>query len=144
MQIVQLEKPWKKIPFDENVEHIEDRIWAHKVINKGYKLIYEPEAAVFHWHGINQNMDEKRCSEIVSILENLDNIYRPRISTNLKNMNTIAIVPQRNISLTHNNKNYLITKTIQDLKNRNIFQMFILQQIIQKIFLQKLVLKFHF
>ena len=107
---------WKKIPFDENVEHIEDRIWAHKVINKGYKLIYEPEAAVFHWHGINQNMDEKRCSEIVSILENLDNIYRPRISTNLKNMNTIAIVPQRNISLTHNNKNYLITKTIQDLK----------------------------
>ena len=29
-------------------------------------------------------MDEKICSEIVSILENLDNIYRPRISTNLK------------------------------------------------------------
>ena len=59
MQIVQLENPLEKIPFDENVEHIEDRIWAHKVINKGYKLIYEPEAAVFHWHGINQNMDEK-------------------------------------------------------------------------------------
>ena len=61
-------------------------------------------------------MDEKRCSEIVSILENIDNVYKPRLSTSLKNLNTIAIVPQKNISLSHNNKNYLITKTIADLK----------------------------
>ena len=42
-------------------------------------------------------MDEKRCSEIVSILENIDNVYKPRLSTSLKNLNTIAIVPQKYI-----------------------------------------------
>jgi rhamnosyltransferase len=107
---------WKKIPFDEKVEHIEDRIWAHQIIKKGYKIVYEPEAAVYHWHGINQNMDEKRCSEIVKILENIDNIYKPKTITFLKDLNILAIVPQRNIPLLYNNKDYLITKTINDLK----------------------------
>ena len=107
---------WKKIPFDNKVEHIEDRIWAHKILKKGFKIIYEPEAAVYHWHGINQNMDEKRCSEIVGILENIDNVFKSKLSTSLKSLNTIAIVPQKNISLSYDNKNYLISKTIKDLK----------------------------
>lgn len=107
---------WKKIPFDEKVEHIEDRIWAHQIIKKGYKIVYEPEAAVYHWHGINQNMDEKRCSEIVKTLENIDNIYKPKTITFLKDLNILAIIPQRNIPLLYNNKDYLITKTINDLK----------------------------
>ena len=38
--------------FDENIFHIEDRIWAQKQINKGYKIIYEPKASVFHYHGV--------------------------------------------------------------------------------------------
>ena len=109
-------KIWDKVQFDDKIDHIEDRIWARKVIDKGYKLIYEPNAAVFHWHGVNQNMDEKRCSEIVNILENIDSVYKPKISTNLKNLSIIAIVPQRNKPLTHDNKNYLISKTIDDLK----------------------------
>ena len=107
---------WKKFPFDEKIDHIEDRIWANEIIKAGYKIIYEPKAAVYHWHGINQNMDEKRCREIVIILENIDNIYKPKLTNNLKDLSTLAIVPQKNESLTHNNKNYLITKTLEDLK----------------------------
>ena len=36
--------------FDELTTNIEDRIWGQKVINPGYKIIYEPKASVFHWH----------------------------------------------------------------------------------------------
>ena len=38
----------------------------------GYKIIYQPKSKVYHWHGINQSLDLKRCEEIVSILENLN------------------------------------------------------------------------
>ena len=42
-----------------------------QILKKNYKIIYEPKASVFHWHGINQEMDKKRCDKIVEILENL-------------------------------------------------------------------------
>ena len=67
MLIVHLKKLWRKIPFDEKTKHIEDRIWGNEVINKGYKIIYEPDAPVYHWHGINQDMSQagaKDCKYI--------------------------------------------------------------------------------
>ena len=42
---------WKKFPFDEEATNIEDRIWGKEVVNAGYRLIYDPEAAVYHHHG---------------------------------------------------------------------------------------------
>ena len=48
---------WKKIPFDNKATNIEDRIWGKKVISKGYRIIYEPKASVFHWHGVHQDLD---------------------------------------------------------------------------------------
>ena len=39
---------WEKYPFDDDCTNIEDRIWGRKVISAGYKIIYEPEASVFH------------------------------------------------------------------------------------------------
>ena len=84
---------WKKFPFDELTTNIEDRIWGQKVINSGYKIIYEPKASVFHWHGIHQDMDPQRCSNVVKILESLDkNLYDKSIKSNNKNK-TIAILP---------------------------------------------------
>ena len=35
--------------------------------------------SVFHYHGINQDMNKKRCDEVVKILENLDNDYKSKI-----------------------------------------------------------------
>ena len=63
---------WKKIPFDNKATNIEDRIWGKKVISKGYKIIYEPKASVFHWHGVHQDLDPIRASNVVGIIENLD------------------------------------------------------------------------
>ena len=80
MQIVLSEKEfWKKNPFDEKTQHIEDRIWGHLVIQKGYKIIYEPEAGVYHWHGVNQDMEPERCKRIVNILESLGSEYVSKI-----------------------------------------------------------------
>ena len=62
---------WEKIPFDPSVTNIEDRIWAGEVIKAGYKLIYEPEAAVFHYHGIHQTQSPNaRCEHRKSAASN--------------------------------------------------------------------------
>ncbi len=62
----------EKFPFDEETTNIEDRIWGMQVIKAKYQIIYEPTASVFHFHGINQNLDPDRSRNVVRILENLD------------------------------------------------------------------------
>lgn len=61
---------WEAYPFDEEVTNIEDQIWANKVLNDGYKIVYEPEAAVYHHHGINQGNDRERTRSVVRTMEN--------------------------------------------------------------------------
>jgi len=63
---------WEKFPFEEEVTNIEDRIWGEEVIKAGLKIIYTPEASVFHWHGIHQEADLGRAKNIVKILESID------------------------------------------------------------------------
>lgn len=83
---------WDEVPFDEEVTNIEDRVWAQKVLEKGYKIAYEPEASVYHYHGINQDGNVERCTNVVRILENLssDTAYR---SIEISKMNVTAIIP---------------------------------------------------
>ena len=108
-------KVWKKYPFDEKTKHIEDKIWGHQIIKNNYKIVYEPEASVFHWHGINQEMNKKRCDEIVKILENLDSDYRTKNFISPNKANIIAIVPHRGEILKFKNKP-LIDMTLSSLK----------------------------
>ena len=89
---------WGKIPFDEKTTNIEDRLWAKEVLKRGYRIIYEPEASVFHYHGIHQNQDRERCVNVVRILENLDLDAANGHQLNhldLNNMNIIALIPVR-------------------------------------------------
>lgn len=41
---------WERIPFDESLIMSEDQMWAKQVLLAGYRLVYEPKAAVFHSH----------------------------------------------------------------------------------------------
>ena len=41
---------WEKIAFDEQVTGSEDIIWAKQIIASGYKIVYVPEAGVYHSH----------------------------------------------------------------------------------------------
>ena len=59
---------WKKNKFDENTKHIEDRLWAQKQIQKKMKLIYEPSASVFHYHGVSHSGNINRVARISKIL----------------------------------------------------------------------------
>lgn len=60
---------WERIPFDEEINGVEDRDWAKKVIAAGYHIVYEPQASVYHHHGINQTMDIARAERVVKMIE---------------------------------------------------------------------------
>ena len=45
---------------------------GEKVISEGFRLIYEPDAAVYHHHGLHQGNKRERVKGVVSILENVD------------------------------------------------------------------------
>ena len=86
---------WEKIPFDEKVSNIEDRVWAEEIIKAGYKIAYEPEASVYHYHGIHQDKDHQRCTNVVRILEKLK-VNEFDVNKNIidiKKLNTVAIIP---------------------------------------------------
>lgn len=65
---------WEQFPFSETATNIEDRIWGKEIIYAGYHLIYEPDASVYHYHGIHQNNDPERERGVVRIIEQLENI----------------------------------------------------------------------
>jgi len=62
---------WQQVPFDEEATNIEDRIWAGEMIARGHRLLYEPEAAVYHHHGIHHGGDDERARSTAQVLERL-------------------------------------------------------------------------
>ncbi|MBF0126804.1 MAG: glycosyltransferase [Magnetococcales bacterium] len=63
---------WERVPFDETVSNIEDRVWGKAMIEAGYRLVYEPEARVYHHHGLHQGNDARRARGVISIIEQVD------------------------------------------------------------------------
>lgn len=61
-------KIWDRFPFNERTTNIEDRLWAKEVLDAGYHLIYEPDAPVFHHHGIYQSRNEERLRNVIRII----------------------------------------------------------------------------
>lgn len=41
---------WDELPYDEQITGLEDMDWANKILDKGYKIVYESEATVVHVH----------------------------------------------------------------------------------------------
>jgi rhamnosyltransferase len=52
---------------------VEDRDWAKKVLGRGYKIIYEPSASVYHHHGIHQGRNVERAERVVRVIEMINN-----------------------------------------------------------------------
>ena len=63
---------WNEIPFDAEVTNIEDRVWAKAVLASGLHIVYEPEAEVYHPHGIHQGIDQARARSVVRVLEGIE------------------------------------------------------------------------
>ena len=83
---------WENVPFDEEITNIEDRLWAHKVLKMGYKIIYDPDARVYHYHGIHQSGNQERCSNVVKIIEGLSEEFRGGV-IDAQSLNIFAIIP---------------------------------------------------
>lgn len=64
---------WERVPFNEDLSGLEDRDWAKRVLELGYKVVYEPTASVYHFHGINQGQDEARAARVVRVIELIKN-----------------------------------------------------------------------
>lgn len=63
----------KREPFDETIKHLEDRVWAEKIIKQGKKILYNSEASVYHHHGLHQhgNIKSFRAIGVKEILQSL-------------------------------------------------------------------------
>ena len=105
---------WKKIKFDENISNIEDRLWGQKIIQSGYKIIYEPSASVFHHHGIHQDGDQTRLKNVVNIIQSHSKSFSQG-NLDPKKLNIIAVIPSKG-PLKKNGKDILIKHTINEAK----------------------------
>jgi len=88
---------WEEHPFDEEVSNIEDRIWAETMIGLGFRLVYEPEASVYHWHGIHHDADPVRAAKTVRVLEAMrkeSRLRHPRVD----HLNVAAVIPIKGVS----------------------------------------------
>ncbi len=46
-------KIWEEYPYNNNIIMCEDEEWAKRVLLNNHKIVYEPEAAVYHSHNFN-------------------------------------------------------------------------------------------
>ena len=109
---------WKKIPFNEKILHIEDRYWGEEIIKNRFKLKYEPKASVYHWHGVNHDLNEKRAKEIVFLLEKIKLEKQDIKKKKKENLNILAIIPKKGKTKNFNNKP-LISYTIKSCLDSN-------------------------
>ena len=115
-----LRETWNKNKFDEKVSNIEDRIWGSRVIQKGLKIMYEPRASVFHFHGVHQNLNPERCASVVRIMEKITkknyHLHDSFKNIRQKKLNIIAILPIRGKPIKYKDK-YLMEYTIKKILN---------------------------
>ena len=115
---------WNKFPFDEKVSNIEDRVWGQQVLDSNYNIIYEPEASVFHWHGIHHDSNLTRASNVVNVLESIKGLVSYPKNESLDKMNITAIIPIKGESFFVNNKTlveHTVNKKIQICQRNNCF-----------------------
>ena len=65
---------WSEIPFDESLNGVEDRAWAKVAIKKGFQVVYEPHACVYHHHGIHQGRNEARARRVAQSIRYIQDI----------------------------------------------------------------------
>ena len=107
---------WEAYPFNEKISNTEDRVWAKEVISKGLIIIYEPEASIYHWHGIHHNLNPQRASNVVRILESIDELSSKNNYQDPSSQNIVGIIPIRGQTPSVNNT-CLLDYTIRSAKN---------------------------
>jgi rhamnosyltransferase len=109
---------WEQFPFDEQVTNIEDRVWGKAVIEAGYRIVYDPEATVYHHHGLHQGNALERAKGVVSIIERVDEGLVNELPESLRpeHANIGAVVPVQGEIETGSLEDRLLTGAIAALK----------------------------
>lgn len=105
---------WHEFPFSETARNIEDRLWAKEILEKGFSIVYEPEASVYHYHGINQGRNIERARSVVRILEEMHPSIRGKYALD-DVLNVTAIVPVRG-QVKQVGRSPLLVFTVESLK----------------------------
>ncbi len=105
----------KKNKFNSQITNIEDKIWANKICNKGYKISYTAKSTVFHIHGIHQHETRSRRAETTyKIVEKQYHSFWNKCNFLKVNYhNFCLIIDGRDIT----SKNQLFNKTNKILNN---------------------------
>jgi rhamnosyltransferase len=109
---------WEQYPFDQDATNIEDRIWGKTVIGAGFHIVYDPDAAVYHHHGLHQGNAPQRAKGVVSIIEQIDHEVLSELPNSLEpeQANIVAVLPvQDELGLT-SGAHSLLENSIQALK----------------------------
>ncbi|HCT86555.1 MAG TPA: glycosyl transferase family 2 [Candidatus Margulisbacteria bacterium] len=107
------------IPFDDTATNIEDRLWGKEIINHGYKIVYEPQASVYHHHGIHQSGDPQRAHNIVKIMESMNEKEFSSKKINHLDLNIMGIITAKGDPFMFNNKP-LIEYTIKSAQQSKL------------------------
>ena len=109
---------WEQFPFDEQVTNIEDRVWGKAVVEAGYHIVYDPDATVYHHHGLHQGNAPERAKGVVSIIERVDEGLVNELPESLRpeHANIGAVVPVQGEIETGSLEDRLLTSAIAALK----------------------------
>jgi len=110
---------WEKFPFDEKATNIEDRIWGKKVTENGYQIAYDPEASVYHYHGLHQGNVKDRVEGVVSIIEEVDHDVANQLPNGLRpeSIRISAIIPVDDSVNFSSKSEELLLQTINSLSS---------------------------
>jgi rhamnosyltransferase len=121
---------WEKIPFDQNTPNIEDRLWGKSVIECGFRLVYEPDAAVFHYHGIHQGNNPERAKSVAYVIERFEKGVTSAVPNSWKaeNCNAVAILPILGSAIEIDGHALLVDLLNQIKKSRYVKSIYILSE----------------
>lgn len=120
---------WEQIPFENEITNIEDRIWGKKIISTGYTIIYEPEACVFHYHGIHQKNNYERLTNVVRIFEEYKIHDNEEITFPIdpKENEVLAVIPYRKGDIQSDSVKYrLFDHAYSDIKEASLINSVVL------------------
>lgn len=109
---------WDQYPFDEVVTNIEDRVWGKAVTSAGFHLAYDPEASVYHYHGLHQGNSPQRAKGVVSIIEQIDEATLNDLPDSLRpeQANIIAVIPVQGELIPNSSAYNLLEGAVASLK----------------------------
>ena len=110
---------WEQYPFDETVTNIEDRVWGKAITDAGFQIVYDPDAAVYHHHGLHQGNVAQRAKNVVSIIEQIEEDALNDLPDSLRprQANIVAVLPIQEYPKPNTTAHNLLVGSIAALKS---------------------------